>query len=70
MSRPILAQVNLAALRANVARVRALAPDAQVLAVVKARVVADVGCEDGWLAEARWLAGESFVCKCERFVIR
>jgi alanine racemase len=36
MSRPILAQVNLAALRANVARVRALAPDAQVLAVVKA----------------------------------
>jgi alanine racemase len=36
MSRPILAQVNLAALRANLARVRERAPRAQVLAVVKA----------------------------------
>jgi alanine racemase len=36
MSRPILAQVNLAALRANLARVRERAPGAQVLAVVKA----------------------------------
>jgi alanine racemase len=36
MSRPIVAQVNLAALRANLARVRERAPGAQVLAVVKA----------------------------------
>jgi alanine racemase len=36
MSRPILAQVNLAALRANLTRVRERAPGAQVLAVVKA----------------------------------
>ncbi len=36
MARPLLAQVNLAALRANVARVREKAPGAQVLAVVKA----------------------------------
>jgi hypothetical protein len=36
MSRPILAQVNLTALRANLTRVRERAPGAQVLAVVKA----------------------------------
>jgi alanine racemase len=36
MSRPILAQVNLAALRANVACARHRAPGAQLLAVVKA----------------------------------
>jgi alanine racemase len=36
MSRPILAQVNLGALAANLAAVRARAPDTQVLAVVKA----------------------------------
>jgi len=36
MARPLYAQVNLAALRGNLARVRDLAPGAQVLAVVKA----------------------------------
>jgi alanine racemase len=36
MARPLLAQVNLAALRANVARARERVADAQVLAVVKA----------------------------------
>lgn len=36
VSRPLYAQVNLAALRANLARVRAAAPGAKVLAVVKA----------------------------------
>jgi alanine racemase len=36
MARPLHAQINLAALRANVARVRALAPGTQLLAVVKA----------------------------------
>jgi len=36
MSRPILAQVNLAALRSNLARVRERSPGAQVMAVVKA----------------------------------
>ncbi len=36
MSRPLYAQINLAALRANLARVRECAPGAQVLAVVKA----------------------------------
>jgi alanine racemase len=36
MARPLLAQVNLSALRANLARVRAQVADAQVLAVVKA----------------------------------
>ena len=36
MARPLFAQVNLAALRANLARVRERAPGAQVLAVVKA----------------------------------
>jgi len=36
MARPLYAQVNLAALRANLRRVRECAPNAQVLAVVKA----------------------------------
>ena len=36
MSRPLYAQINLAALNANLARVREKAPGAQVLAVVKA----------------------------------
>ena len=36
MARPLYAQINLAALRENLARVRAKAPDTQVLAVVKA----------------------------------
>jgi alanine racemase len=36
MSRPILAQVNVSALRANLQRAREHAPDAQILAVVKA----------------------------------
>ena len=36
MARPLFAQINLAALRSNVRRVRALAPGAQALAVVKA----------------------------------
>ena len=36
MARPLYAQINLAALRANLARVREKAPGAQVLAVVKA----------------------------------
>ena len=36
MSRPIFAQINLSALRANLALVRAKAPRTQVLAVVKA----------------------------------
>jgi alanine racemase len=36
MARPLYAQINLAALRANLARVREKAPEAQVLAVVKA----------------------------------
>jgi alanine racemase len=36
MARPLYAQINLAALRANLARVREKAPDTQVLAVVKA----------------------------------
>ncbi|HTR59519.1 MAG TPA: alanine racemase [Casimicrobiaceae bacterium] len=36
MSRPLLAQVNLSALRANLRMVRERAPDVQVLAVVKA----------------------------------
>src|SRR4051794_16486528 len=36
MSRPLTAQVNLSALRANVRKVRERAPDAQILAVVKA----------------------------------
>jgi alanine racemase len=36
MARPLVAQINLAALRANVAIVRAKAPQAQLLAVVKA----------------------------------
>src|SRR5580693_10262461 len=36
MARPLLAQVNLSALRANLERVRERVADAQVLAVVKA----------------------------------
>jgi alanine racemase len=36
MARPLFAQINLAALSANLARARALAPGTQVLAVVKA----------------------------------
>ena len=36
MARPLFAQINLAALRANLARARAAAPGAKVLAVVKA----------------------------------
>ena len=36
MSRPLYAQVNLTALRSNLAQVRSRAPDTQVLAVVKA----------------------------------
>jgi alanine racemase len=36
MARPLYAQINIAALRSNLARVRALAPGTQVLAVVKA----------------------------------
>ena len=36
MSRPLVAQVNLSALRANLAKARDCAADAQVLAVVKA----------------------------------
>jgi len=36
MARPLHAQINVAALRSNLARVRALAPGTQVLAVVKA----------------------------------
>ena len=36
MTRPILAQVNLSALRANLAKARAYVADAQLLAVVKA----------------------------------
>jgi len=36
MARPLFAQINLAAMRENLARVRAMAPGAQVLAVVKA----------------------------------
>ena len=36
MARPLFAQINLAALRSNVRRVRELTPGAQVLAVVKA----------------------------------
>ena len=36
MARPLYAQINLAAVRANLARVRALVPGTQVLAVVKA----------------------------------
>ena len=36
MSRPLIAQVNLAALRSNLARARERAPGAQLLAVVKA----------------------------------
>lgn len=36
MARPLYAQINLAALRANLARARAAAPGAKVLAVVKA----------------------------------
>ena len=36
MSRPLYAQVNLSALRGNLAQVRSRAPDTQVLAVVKA----------------------------------
>jgi alanine racemase len=36
MARPLYAQINLAAMRENLARVRAMAPGAQVLAVVKA----------------------------------
>src|SRR5437016_509117 len=36
MSRPLFAQINLAALAANLARARTLAPGTQVLAVVKA----------------------------------
>jgi alanine racemase len=36
MARPLYAQINLAALRGNLARVRARAPQTQVLAVVKA----------------------------------
>ena len=36
MARPLYAQINLAALRANVTRVREKAPGTQVLAVVKA----------------------------------
>src|SRR4029450_5198935 len=36
MARPLYAQINLAALRANLARVRERAPGTQVLAVVKA----------------------------------
>ena len=36
MSRPLYAQVNLTALRSNLAQVRSRAPDSQVLAVVKA----------------------------------
>src|SRR5690242_19544534 len=36
MARPLVAHIDLAALAKNLARVRALAPGAQVLAVVKA----------------------------------
>ncbi len=36
MARPLFAQVNIAALRANLAQVRVRAPKTQVLAVVKA----------------------------------
>ena len=36
MARPLFAQINVAALAANVARARELAPNAQILAVVKA----------------------------------
>jgi alanine racemase len=36
MPRPLFAQINLSALRANLALVHSLAPDAQILAVVKA----------------------------------
>jgi alanine racemase len=36
MARPLYAQINLAAMRANVARVREKAPGTQILAVVKA----------------------------------
>ena len=36
MARPLHAQINLAALRANLAKARAAAPGAKVLAVVKA----------------------------------
>src|SRR5438067_11360420 len=36
MSRPLIAQVNLSALRANLAKARERAPGAQLLAVVKA----------------------------------
>src|SRR3954468_23460305 len=36
MSRPLVAQINLAALQANLARAREKAPGTQVLAVVKA----------------------------------
>src|SRR4029450_12061173 len=36
MARPLYAQINLAALRANLARVRERAPGTQVMAVVKA----------------------------------
>ncbi len=55
MARPLFAQVNLAALEANVARVRACAPNTQMLAVVKAnayghglaRVLPALGDADG-----------------------
>jgi alanine racemase len=36
VARPLFAQVNLAALRANLARARVAAPGAKILAVVKA----------------------------------
>src|SRR5439155_1519283 len=55
MSRPLIAQVNLSALRANLAKARERAPGAQVLAVVKAnayghglrRVLPALGEADG-----------------------
>jgi alanine racemase len=55
MSRPLIAQVNLAALRANLAKARERAPGAQLLAVVKAnayghglkRVLLALGDADG-----------------------
>ena len=57
MSRPLYAQINLAAMRSNLARVREQAPGTQVLAVVKANAYGH-GLMDGSEVAAAVARGE------------
>jgi alanine racemase len=56
MARPLQAEVNLDALRANLAEVRALAPDTQVFAVVKANAFGHAcrACCRRWMRPTGW----------------